>query len=77
MARYRFSKAMTAEEVLKAIGRTDIPSTQVVIRMPAVDETGEVIADMEIDLGPYTLTASEETLLETRFRVAGYSRLPA
>jgi hypothetical protein len=56
--KYRFRKIETVENLLEAIGRTDIPSTEVVVRRPAEDGS-----DMEIDLGKYTLTAAEEAAL--------------
>lgn len=40
--KYQLNKISTVEDILKAIGRTDIPSTDVVLSQPAVDEeTGE------------------------------------
>lgn len=63
--RYRFKKIETAEEILKEIGRTDIPSNKVIIRRPATDEeTGEVIADIEIEFpDEYTLSSTDEQKL--------------
>ena len=60
--RYRFKKIETAEEILKEIGRTDIPPNKVIIRRPAIDEeTGEVIADIEIEiLDEYPLSSTDE-----------------
>ena len=59
--KYQFSQINTAEDILKAIGRTDIPSTDVVLRQPAVDkETGEYLADLEIDFGTHTLSSVDE-----------------
>ena len=55
--KYQFSQISTVEALLKAIGRTDIPSTDVVLRKPAVDEeTGEYLAELEIDFGTHTLS---------------------
>jgi len=65
MVKYRFKKIEAAEDVLEAIGRKDIPSTKVVIRRPAIDEeTGEVVADLEIEIpDEYPLTDTEEKKL--------------
>jgi len=64
MARFRFKKIEAVEDILEAIGRPDIPSTEVTIRCPAVDEaTGEVIADLEIDFGPHSLSPVDEEKL--------------
>ena len=55
--KYHFNQISTVEDILKAIGRTDIPSTDVVLRQPAVDEeTGEVLAELELDFGIHTLS---------------------
>ena len=59
--KYRFDQIKTAEDILKTIGRPDIPSTSVSIRQPAFDEeTGERLADYEIDFGKYELGLVEE-----------------
>ena len=64
--KYQFSKINTVEDILKAIGRADIPSTDVVLRQPAVDEeTGEVLAELEIDFGIHTLSPIDEKNLES------------
>ena len=55
--KYQFSQINTVEDILKAIGRADIPSTDVVLSQPAVDgETGEYLAELEIDFGTHTLS---------------------
>ena len=64
--KYQFSKINTVEDILKAIGRTDIPSTDVVLSQPAVDEeTGEYLAELEIDFGTHTLSPIDEQKLES------------
>ena len=64
--KYQFSKINTVEDILKAIGRTDIPSTDVVLRQPAIDEeTGEYLAELEIDFGRHTLSPTDEKKLES------------
>jgi hypothetical protein len=71
LAKYRFKEIKSAEDLLKAIGRTDIPSTKVVIRSPAIDEeTGEVYG-LEIDFGEYTLTPADEAELEALMKAKG------
>ena len=63
--KYQFNKISTVEALLKAIGRTDIPSTDVVLRQPAVDEeTGEALAELEIDFGTHILSLTDEKKLE-------------
>ena len=64
--KYQFNKISTVEDILKAIGRTDIPSTDVVLSQPAVDEeTGEYLAELEIDFGKHTLSPTDEKKLES------------
>ena len=64
--KYQFNKIGTVEDILKAIGRTDIPSTDVVLRQPAVDEeTGEYLAELEIDFGIHTLSSIDEGRLKS------------
>ena len=59
--KYWFDRIETAEDILKTIGRSDIPSTSVSIRQPAIDEeTGEKLADYEIDFGKHELGPVEE-----------------
>ena len=51
MVRYLFKKIETVEELLKVIGKGDIPSNKVIIKEPSIDEeTGEIIADFEIEI---------------------------
>jgi len=66
VAKYRFRKTETIEDILEAIGRTDIPSTKVVLRKTVVDEeTGEYLADMEIEIpDEYALSTTDEEKLE-------------
>ena len=64
--KYLFNQINTVEDILKAIGRTDIPSTDVVLRQPAVDEeTGEYLAELEIDFGTHTLSPIDKNKLES------------
>ena len=66
--KYQFSKISTVEDILKAIGRTDIPSTDVVLSRPATDEkTGEYVAELEIDFGTHTLSSIDEGKLKMVF----------
>ena len=66
--KYQFNQINTVEDILKAIGRTDIPSTDVVLRQPAVDEeTGEYLAELEIDFGTHTLSPTDEEKLGVIF----------
>ena len=71
--RYLFKRATTIEDILRALGRTDIPTTSVVIRQPAVDmATGEHLADIEIDFVDYTLPVPDKAKLETLMQQRGY-----
>ena len=73
--KYQFSKISTVEDILKAIGRTDIPSTDVVLRQPAVDkETAEYLAELEIDFGTHTLSLTDEKKLESCLASQGLMR---
>ena len=64
--KYQFSKINTVEDILEAIGRTDIPSTDVVLSQPAIDEkTGEYLAELEIDFGSHTLSPIDEGMLKS------------
>ena len=63
--KYQFNKINTVEDILKAVGRTDIPSTDVVLSRPAIDEeTGEYLAELEIDFGTHTLSPIDEGKLK-------------
>ena len=62
--KYQFNQINTVEDILKAIGRADIPSTDVVLSQPATDkETGEYLADLEIDFGTHILSSIDEKKL--------------
>ena len=64
--KYQFNKISTVEDILEAIGRTDIPSTDVVLSQPAIDEeTGEYLAKFEIDFGTHTLSPTDEKKLKS------------
>ena len=64
--KYQFNKINSVEDILKAIGRTDIPSTDVALRQPAVDEkTGEYLTELGIDFGTHTLSPIDEKKLES------------
>ena len=66
--KYHFNKINTVEDILKAIGRTDIPSTDVVLSQPAIDEeTGEHLDELEIDFGTHTLSPIDEEKLGVIF----------
>ena len=66
--KYQFNQINTVEDILKAIGRTDIPSTDVVLSQPATDEkTGEYLAELEIDFGTHTLSPTDEEKLGVIF----------
>ena len=65
--KYQFNKINTVEDILKAIGRTDIPSTDVVLSQPAIDEAGEYLAELEIDFGTHTLSPTDEEKLGVIF----------
>ena len=70
--KYQFSQISTVEDILKAIGRTDIPSTDVVLSQPATDEeTGECLAELEIDFGTHILSPIDEKKLESCFASQG------
>ena len=66
--KYQFNQINTVEDILKAIGRADIQSTDVVLSQPAIDkETGEYLADLEIDFGIHTLSPTDEKKLGVIF----------
>ena len=74
--KYQFNQINTVEDILKAIGRTDIPSTDVVLSQPAVDEeTGEYLAELEIDFGIHTLSPTDEKKLESCLASQGLMRI--
>jgi len=74
VVKYRFKRVETAEDILEAIGRKDIPSTKVVIRRPSVDEaTGEYLADLEIEFpNEYYLTDADEAKLKSLMASMGF-----
>ena len=73
--KYQFNQINTVEDILKAIGRTDIPSTDVVLSQPAIDEeTGEHLAELEIDFGSHTLSPTAETRLKSCLASQGLVR---
>jgi len=74
MVKYRFRRIEVAEDILEAIGRTDIPSSRVVIRKPSVDiETGEILADVEIEIpDEYPLSTVDEEKLEALMTRLGF-----
>ena len=73
--KYQFSQINAVEDILKAIGRIDIPSTDVVLSRPAVDEeTGEYLAELEIDFGTHTLSPTDEKKLESCLASQGLVR---
>ena len=73
--KYQFSQINTVEDILKAIGRPDIPSTDVVLSRPAVDEeTGEYLAELEIDFGTHTLSSTDEGKLKSCLASQGLVR---
>jgi len=65
--KYRFKEIETAEDILEAIGRTDIPSNRVSVKRPSIDEeTGEYLADFEIEFpDDYPLSSSDEAKLKS------------
>ena len=64
--KYQFNQINTVEDILKAIGRADIQSTDVVLSQPAIDEeTGEYLAELELDFGTHTLSPVDEKKLES------------
>jgi len=65
MPKYKFTRmTLSPEEILKAIGREDIPSTEVEI----------VIAgnDVEIDFGTHVLTKTDEAKLKEVLEIMGW-----
>ena len=56
MPKYKFSKIETVEDLLEAIGRRDIPSTEV-----SLAKSGD---DIEIDFGAHILPAADEAKLK-------------
>ena len=68
--KYRFSKPQTVAEILDTMD-SKVPSTEVTIRRPAVDEEGNYVADMEIDFGKHVLSVQDERKLEELMNAQG------
>jgi len=68
MPKYKFSKIETVEDLLKAIGRTDIPSTEV-----SLTRSGD---EIELDFGKHNLTSLDENKLKVTLKEMGFSKLP-
>ena len=66
MPKYEFSKVETVEDLLKAIGRTDIPSTEV-----SLTRSGN---EIEINFGRHNLTLVDETKLKVALKGMGFSK---
>jgi len=66
MSRYRFSKIETVEDLLEAIGRRDIPSTEV-----SLTRSGD---EIEIDFGRHNLTLTDENKLKVNLKGMGFSK---
>ena len=66
MPKYKFSKIETVEDLLKTIGRTDIPSTEV-----SLAKSGD---DIEIDFGRHNLTLTDENKLKAALKGMGFSK---
>ena len=67
MPKYKFSKFETVEDLLEAIGRTDIPSTEV-----SLARSGD---EFEIDFGRHNLTLIDENKLKVTLKEMGFSKL--
>jgi hypothetical protein len=65
--KYRFRQIHTVEDILKEIGRSDIPSTEVLM----TQEGNEI----ELDFGKHILTATDGTKLDRLFKAKRYQRL--
>jgi len=67
MTKYRFRTIKTVEDILRAIGREDIPSARVTLRIGSIvdEETGELLADLELEIpDEYPLSEADEKKLE-------------
>lgn len=73
MTRYLFKKIESVNEILEAIGRTDIPVNKIIVRRPCIDEqTGEILGDIEIEFADdVQLSPSEEEKLIRFFNSQG------
>jgi len=63
MPKYKFTRIITPKEILKAIEREDIPSTEVEVFI-AED-------DVEIDFGTHILTETDEKKLKKVLEIMG------
>ena len=66
MPKYRFSRIETVEDLLEAIGRRDIPSTEV-----SLTRSGD---EIEIDFGRHNLTLTDEEKLKVSLKEMGFSK---
>ena len=66
MPKYKSSKFETVEDLLEAIGRTDIPSTEV-----SLTRSGD---EIEIDFGRHNLTLTDENKLKVALKGMGFSK---
>ena len=66
MPKYKFSKIETVEDLLEAIGRRDIPSTEV-----SLTRSGD---EIEIDFGRHNLTLTDENKLKVNLKGMGFSK---
>ena len=66
MPKYKFSKVETVEDLLGAIGRRDIPSTEV-----SLTRSGD---EIEIDFGRHNLTLSDENKLKVALKEMGFGK---
>jgi len=66
MPKYKFSKIETVEDLLEAIGRRDIPSTEV-----SLTKSGD---DIELDFGKHNLAPGDENKLRIALKEMGFMR---
>ena len=66
MPKYKFSKVETVGDLLEAIGRTDIPSTEV-----SLTRSGD---EIEIDFGKHNLTLTDKDKLKVTLKGMGFSK---
>ena len=67
MPKYKLSKIETVEDLLEAMGRRDIPSTEV-----SLTRSGD---EIEIDFGKHNLTLTDEDKLKVTLKEMGFSKL--
>ena len=67
MPKYKFSKIEPVEDLLEAIGRRDIPSTEV-----SLTRSGD---EIEIDFGKHNLTLNDENKLKVALKEMGFGKL--